>query len=592
MTTRSSLIIGFSAGATNRERYNPSPCRYSNARTLLSLGTMLLVGLASPLSLLAQHSETVGGRVRSEIFVGSAAENYLRYLQTIGLVPLYPWSSRSFSPRELDRLIPRDSAHPWAARFRPAPRVGPVEYDFIRPTSTLRFNSGFPYGTNDGPVWAGKGLTSSAQAGVAARWQIFSLTIAPMAFRAENSSFDMLPTLNTGALAFADPIYGGVDRPQRFGASAYSQVDPGQSTFRVDLPIISAGISTANMGWGPGTEYPLILGNNAAGFPHVFVGSSEPLNVLIGKVHGKIMWGELFQSKFSPVQGSSHYISRLESGTTRFTTGIVLTFLPRGVTGLEIGGTRFFHSIWPVSGIPRSYLTKVFQGILKKDLPSDFPTDPRFPAGAEVQGTSDNQLISAFMRWALPHSGFEISGEYGREDHAYDFRDLIQEPDHSRFYAIGARKVLSHSPVSLTAARAEIINFQLPQLSRYRGEGEIYFHGLIRQGHTNRGQLLGADVGVGAAAGSTIAVDHYSSTGSWTASWVRDLNREDGDYLVLGVRRPRSMDVTHALGFQMTRFLDAFDVTGGLTFARDFNRNFTADVNNLNATFSVSYKLR
>jgi hypothetical protein len=192
----------------------------------------------------------------------------------------------------------------------------------------------------------------------------------------------------------------------------------------------------------------------------------------------------------------------------------------------------------------------------------------------------------------LPHSGFEVSGEFAREDHAYDFRDLIQEPDHSRFYAIGMRKVFRHSPTSLIAGRLEIINFQVPQLIRYRGEGEIYFHGLIRQGHTNRGQLLGANVGVGSAAGSTVAVDHFSSRGSWTASWVRDVNRENGNYLLLGVRNPRSMDVSHALGFEMTRFLDAIDLTGGLTFVRDFNRNFTSDVNNLNVTLSVSYKLR
>jgi hypothetical protein len=566
--------------------------RYSNTFARVVRSVALIVALASP-GLVAAQSPSATSRIRSEVFAGSESENYLRYLQSLGLVPLYPWTSRAFSPRELDRIIPSDSAHPWSARFRrSATHAGPVEYDFIRPTSTVRFNSAFPYGSNDGPVWAGRGLTSSVQAGVALRWKPLSLTIAPMVFRSENSSFDLLPTTNTGVLAFVDPQYGGVDRPQRFGASAYSQVDPGQSTLRVDLPFVSAGVSTANMAWGPGTEYPLILGNNAAGFPHAFVGTSEPLNIFIGKLHGKVMWGELFQSKFSPVQGPSYYVSRLESGTNRFTTGFVLTFQPAGVTGLEIGASRFFHSIWLKSGIPRSYLSKAFQGILKKDLPFDFPDDPRFPGGSQTQGAADNQLISGFLRWVVPHSGFEISGEYAREDHAYDFRDLIQEPDHSRFYALGMRKVFRHTPTSLTAGRVEIINFQLPQLSRYRGEGEIYFHGLIRQGHTNRGQLLGANVGVGSAAGSTIAVDHYSPTGSWTASWVRDVNRENGSYLLQGVRSPRSMDVSHGIGFEMTRFMDAIDVTGGLTFVRDFNRNFTRDVNNLNATLSVSYKLR
>jgi capsule assembly protein Wzi len=582
---------GYSAGAAKRERYNRCFRWYSKRCAVIPRAATLLLAFTMPTVAAAQSAATPS-RLRSEVFAGSVAENYLRYLQSLGLVPVYPWTSRSFSPRELERLIPKDSAHPWSARFRASGmRAGPVEYDFVRPTSTIRFNSAFPYGSNDGPVWAGRGLTSSAQAGIALRWKWISLTAAPMAFRSENSSFEMLPTTNTGVLAFADPLYGGVDHPQRFGASAYTQIDPGQSTLRVDLPFVTAGVSTANMGWGPGTDYPLILGNNAAGFPHAFFGTSEPLNIFVGKLYGRVMWGELLQSKFSPVQGPEHYISRQEPGTTRFATGVVVTFMPRGMTGLEFGASRFFHSIWPVSGIPRSYLTKVFQGILKKDVPFDFPDDPRFPSVLQTQGAADNQLISGFARWVLPRSGFEVYGEYAREDHAYDFRDLLQEPDHSRFYMFGARKVFTHTPSSMTAGRAEVVNFQLPQLSRYRGEGEIYFHGVIRQGHTNRGQLLGANVGVGSAAGSTVAVDHYSKSGSWTASWVRDLNRENGNYLLLGIRNPRSIDVMHALGFEMTRFFNAFDASGGLTFVRNFNRNFTSDVNNLNATLSVSYKL-
>ena len=275
---------------------------------------------------------------------------------------------------------------------------------------------------------------------------------------------------------------------------------------------------------GPGTEYPLLLGNNAAGFPHIFLGSSEPLNILIGKLHANFMWGELAQSKFSTVTGPSEFTSKDEPGRKRFATGVVIVGEPRGLTGLEIGGARFFHSIWPRSGLPRSYFTKVFQAFLKHSLPSTEPTDPRFPPlSGDDRGLSDNQLIEIFARWVAPHSGFEISAEYGREDHSENLRDLIEEPDHSRFYNVGARKVLSLDGASMTAVRFEAINLQVPSLVKNRGEGTIYTHGVLRQGHTNRGQLLGADVAVGAGAGSTLAVDHYWRNGRWTASWVRDL---------------------------------------------------------------------
>src|SRR6185369_15410110 len=149
-----------------------------------------------------------------------------------------------------------------------------------------------------------------------------------------------------------------------------------------------------------------------------------------------------------------------------------------------------------------------------------------------------NEIVSVFARWVLPHSGFELHAEYGREDHSYDLRDLTQEPDHSRAYSLGARKVFSMKPGSITAGRFELMNFQLPQLARYRGEGEFYIHGLIRQGHTYKGQLLGADVGVGTGAGSVTAVDHFTPKGRWTASWTRVVRQENGDYTLLGVRSP------------------------------------------------------
>ena len=41
----------------------------------------------------AQSPETTGS-LRHEIFVSRQADNYLRYLQTVGKVPEHPWSSR------------------------------------------------------------------------------------------------------------------------------------------------------------------------------------------------------------------------------------------------------------------------------------------------------------------------------------------------------------------------------------------------------------------------------------------------------------------------------------------------------------------
>src|SRR5688500_7374339 len=72
---------------------------------------------ASAASVRAQDSGATD-RLPMTVFVGSEEENYLRYLQSLGLVERYPWSARAFSPKELDRLSPRSQAHPWSAHPR------------------------------------------------------------------------------------------------------------------------------------------------------------------------------------------------------------------------------------------------------------------------------------------------------------------------------------------------------------------------------------------------------------------------------------------------------------------------------------------
>ena len=62
--------------------------------------------------------------------------------------------------------------------------------------------------------------------------------------------------------------------------------------------------------------------------------------------------------------------------------------------------------------------------------------------------------------------------------------------------------------------------------------------------------------------------------------------------MTVGIIRPKAMDVSHALGFTMTRFVRGFDVTSGLTFVRNFNRDFAADASNINATIGLRYNMR
>jgi hypothetical protein len=542
------------------------------------LSTLFLLVISAPL--IAQ--DTTSRVAFPLVSVGTVEDNYLRYLQSIGDVPYYPWSIRGFGPQEA-RLLSADSrGHPGfpglteVRRSTFSARLLPVE-------GAVRFNSAFPYGSNDGAIWAGRGFTPAIAGGFVVMAGPVSLVLDPVAFVAQNEKFDLAPNGRSGILAFQDAhAFGVIDRPQRFGDKSYGRVDWGESTLRADLFGVAAGISNANMGWGPMQTYEYILSGNAPGFAHAFVGTARPVNLWLARLHFRGIWGRLEQSNYSPVQGSKYYSSALETGTSRFASGLVAVIQPRGMPGLEVGGGRFFHSLWPRAGIPRSYITKPLQAIYKVNVPLS-------PGLTDTQGGGDNQEASVFARWVFPKSGFEMYGEYGHEDHNFDRRDLIQEPDHSRAYGLGLRKVVSADSARLSAIRVESINFQLPTLGRNRGEGGIYVHGTIPQGHTSRGQLLGADAGVGTGAGFMLAWDRFSQHGRSTYTLTRTVRQEDGSFYVNGVQNPQSSDVQVGLGAERVRYLSHLELSTGANLIRELNRDFKTNTWNLNAIVGIRY---
>src|SRR2546423_14517074 len=232
----------------------------------------------------AKARDTAAKEAPHHVMVGSEDEDYLRYLQDAGLAALYPWSLREFSQKELARMAVKPGSHPWSGKGDYKDYPSRFSFKILPVNVVFRFNSAFPYGSNDGAVWAGRGLTSAIDLGFAFRAGPLSGTFNPIAFRAENRAFQ-LQANGVPSNPYADPLFPTeIDRPQRFGSNVYSRVDPGESTVRLDLFGVTAGVSTANMGWGPMELYPYIIGANAPGFEHAFAGSSSPLPIWIGKI--------------------------------------------------------------------------------------------------------------------------------------------------------------------------------------------------------------------------------------------------------------------------------------------------------------------
>ncbi|MEP6506608.1 MAG: capsule assembly Wzi family protein [Gemmatimonadales bacterium] len=510
-------------------------------------------------------------------------ESYLRYLQTLGKSPSYPMSVRGFSLHELDLMAPRDSAHPWAQRYSlNATPTQQHRWDYVRPTAEFTFNSAFPYGSNDGAVWKGKGITSSVVAGVSARWSGLSVVLAPTLFRAENAAFPLMKHQNTSEGEFADgPFPQIIDLPQRFGDTPYQRIDWGESTIRLDAHGMALGVSTASEWWGPTNDFPFVLGNNAGGFPHVLFGTSEPVNVGVGKMHGRVIYGLIDQSAFSPVTGPTYVTDSLNLGTRRFAAGLVAVLQVRGVPGLEIGGARFFHAGYKRGGITAQRFSLPFQQLLKGRVNAVVDSSLGSPDAGE------NQLASLFFRWSPPGSGSDIYGEFGRDDHSQDIRDFLFEPEHASGLNIGFRHAWM-SGTNITAVRAEAFEYGEARSEGDRFEGFIYTHAFLRQGHTSRGQLLAADVGPGSGSAQIIALDRFSTVGRSTLYFRRVVQHEKNGELIGiepgTVKKP--VDVLNSLGWEMSRFVGKVDITVKAALTFDLNRYFLSD--QTNATVGIA----
>lgn len=500
------------------------------------------------------HPARGGAQLPGRATAGSEVERYLRALQVRGMVPAYPMSVRGFALDELPRLAPVDSAHPWAARFQQ-----PRGVSLLPVSASLVHNSAFPYGRNDGALWAGRGVTASGSAGVAVMAGPLSLRAEPVAFWAQNADFELMPNRQTGRLIYGDPFSpSALDYPQRFGPDPVRRIDPGQSSLRLHAGGVAVAVSTANEVWGPAIDQPLVLSAEGPGFLHASLGTARPVNVGIGRVHGRILWGRLEQSAYAAQV----------PGPDRLGTGLVLVLTPAHLTGLEIGGTRFFH-IASEDGFERSDYLR--------------PLGQLFKRGDAADSRAENQVASVFARWVLPRAGVEFYGEYAREDHNYDLLDFLLEPDHTASYLLGAQRVWQRGR-SLMALRAELVNSQESQLDLVRHQGTMYRHTQVRQGHTHRGQLLGSTAAYGGG-GSVIALETFTPRGRWSIDWTRTRLRDN--WQTVGADSAFTTDVLHTVGGEMGWVAGRLDLRLGLRAGMELNRHFQDDRFNLTSTAAV-----
>jgi hypothetical protein len=432
-----------------------------------------------------------------------------------------------------------------------------VRAGILDPEVATVWNSDLPNSRNDGALWAGRGMNYVVRAGGTAAWRNFDLVVAPMLMRSENRMFDVIPasgnagnfkfipTYDPNVSSFASPWHTGVygaDIPLRFGNQAFRRIDPGESWARVRVRSIAAGISNATMWWGPGVENALVMSNNAGGIPHLFLGSAAPTRTRIGDVEWLVIDGVLTESAFFDVASSND---------RRSLSAAVVTLRLAADTGLTVGVARSVYQ--PLSGL----LNLPFHG-------------GDFLGHWNSRDDKADQLTGVFGRWAFPASGLAAYGEWMRLLPPHSLKELMVAPGNGQGYTIGLEWASSFGRTT-TGLQVEATNLeQTPSESGLEWR-DFYTSSSVRQGYTQRGQIIGAAIGPGASSQS-LRFRALRDAVNFGLSLSR-VRWEDGAYYRSpGGFNSRSHDVSLEAGAQLR--VDSRYAQLELGFARTLRKNY------------------
>ena len=463
------------------------------ATTRESLRHRLIVALSALTAIGVVNAATPAGALSQNLQVGDVLEQYIRVLQVDGLV-----KGPSFFLRPLVNGALADSVGPWARNLGVAPTHALGAARWVLDPARLRFsnNSAIPFGQNDDAMWQGHGMNFALDAGATLQWRALTVTVHPTLVYAQNLPFRLAPVMVAGASQYEYPWGGLIDLPQRFGPNAYTRLDPGQSSVALTVRGAKLSFGTENLWWGPGIQTSILMTNDAPGFPHASLATSRPWDIGIGTVEGQWIWGRLQQSA---------WYTGPDTGSGRFFTGAEVAFSPAWsfLKGLTLGGGRIFYQNIPTGGLSLKDYFTVIQPPFKQQLAT---------ASNPTGGDQRDEILSFNWRWVLPASGFEMYGEWARNDFAWNLTDLILEPEHSQAYTLGFQKVASVAPGQILAVNAELTHLERDGSFQIRDDGSYYIHSIVHRGYTQLGQMIGSALGPGGD-GQYLGADLYTDWG-------------------------------------------------------------------------------
>lgn len=487
--------------------------------------------------------------------------DFARVAELLGASPLQPRLIRRASDESsLGSRCGFGEGTPWdsraeASRFPALGTGADWSLGIIPPRIRMLHVSAYPTDRNNGALWTGRGFNVAFTTGVTGRWRRISVRFAPDFLFHENRGFERIEVMRPpGYSPYIYPWHPGrIDWPQQPGEQSFSRVAPGQNHIRFDGDRLSFGVSTENLWWGPALHNPLVLSNTAPGFPHLFLGSRAPISTPIGDVEAQLIWGELYESD---------HFDGITRNDRRAIGGFIVDLQPRPIPGLFLGFARAHVATAGPDGL--SAIARVGQ-------PFAAPASRH-----EIDGrTPSYRLLSLFARWAPPGSGFEAWVEWASDAAWNDLADFVREPERGQAYTLGVQRAMPLGERWLRVYGELSHLTGSTRLAREGGNHAFYTDPNVPQGHTHRGQLLGAFIGPGADA-QLLGADLYGSRGRVGLFLERIRRDEDAFYAIHApfYATQRGHDVELIAGFRHLIFLPHFDLNWSVGYGHRTNRGF------------------
>jgi hypothetical protein len=363
--------------------------------------------------------------------------------------------------------------------------------------SSTIYNSKRPFGWGNYGLTPSNGVKKYLSLGGAIKKKNFILYVQPELFFQQNKTFEGFSNkFTTDVIASKFFLWNIIDSPEQFSNKPNFNLTLGQSFISYRFRKSEIAFSNRTLWWGPGQWNSLLFSNNAKSFPHVSINSTAPNETKVGNFEYQLVLGKLQSSFIEPSTyndlNSIYFLPFVDN--SRYLNAINVSFNPKILPNLHLGFGRTFMQFWDKDKISLSYLIPIFEGFQKEKF---------FSNGNSVSydGKIQSQQMVIFSRYLVPKANFELYFEYGRRDHALNWREFFLNPEHGRAYQLGFVKIFRGNDYkNVWQVRGEITT-QSESVNRYMRYdlpgGFWHAHGYILTGFTNLGIPLGVGLGQG-----------------------------------------------------------------------------------------------